>query len=353
MTFAARKIRIAVVGVGLIGPRHCQTVLASPDAELVAVVDPLPQSADYASSIGTNYYSSIKDLNASPHKPDAAIVCTPNHTHVSVAKELISAGIHVLVEKPISIDIESGRDLIACAEEADVKLLVGHHRRFNPYVVAAKQELLSGSLGRMIAVSGLWTTFKPMEYFDPPADWRRASTGGVVLINLIHEVDLLQHLLGPITRVHAEATTSQRGFEAEEGAAITLRFASGAVGTFILSDNVVSPYNFESGTGENPLIPKTNGVDFYRIFGSNGTLSVPDMTKWTYAGEKKSWHENMASTSIEVPEVVPFELQLAHFVRVVRGEEEASCDGKAGLSALIVCDAVKRSLASGQTVDIN
>jgi predicted dehydrogenase len=239
-------------------------------------------------SLAHKYFKSIQDLVSSPDKPDGAIICTPNHTHVAVAKELATAGVHILVEKPVSTDIESGKDLIKFAKKSSVKLLVGHHRRFHPYVVAAKNELSSGSLGNIIAVSGLWTTFKPMDYFDAPTEWRRTQTGGVVLINLIHEVDLLQHLIGPIIRVHAEKTTSQRVYEAEEGAAITFSFASVAVATFVVSDNVASPYNFESGTGENPLIPKTPGIDFYRIFGSDATLRVPDMTKWTYAGSTKS-----------------------------------------------------------------
>ncbi|KAJ4205336.1 hypothetical protein NW767_004130 [Fusarium falciforme] len=95
------------------------------------------------------------------------------------------------------------------------------------------------------------------------------SGEGVILINLIHEVDLLHQIFGPIIRVHAEKTISNRGFEADEGAALTFRFQSGVVGSFIVSDNLLLPYNFEAGTGENPLIPKT-GQDFYQIFSTDG-----------------------------------------------------------------------------------
>ncbi len=174
----------------------------------------------------------------------------------------------------------------------------------------------------------------------------------MILINMIHEVDLLHYLFGPITRVHAEKTASRRGYEAEEGAALTLRFQSGAVGTFIISDNTPSPYNFESGTGENPLVPKT-GQDFYRIFGSEATLSVPDMTLWSYTGkEKKSWHQEMTEAKIPVVDAVPFELQLDHFVKVIRGQEKPSCTAQAGLAALRVCQAIKEALKDNSTVDI-
>jgi predicted dehydrogenase len=240
---------------------------------------------------------------------------------------------------------------------------VGHHRRFNKYIVSAKSILSSIklNLGQTLAVNGLWTLYKPLEYFQPPTEWRRQpDSGGPVLINLIHEIDLLHHLVGPVTRVQAERgpdITAVRGPEhkAESAVAITLRFENGAVGTFLLMDNTPSPFNFESGTGENPMIPQA-GLDFYRIFCSNGVLSVPDMRIWKYEAERgtsKSWTEKLSEEKIEVPEVkAPFELQVAHFVRVIRGEEEPSCSGEEGLRALVVCHAVKEAMAKGGIVDI-
>ncbi|KAK3935032.1 hypothetical protein QBC46DRAFT_398451 [Diplogelasinospora grovesii] len=350
---AADKVKIAVIGAGLIGPRHARTVLASADATLVAIVDPLPKTGALAAEIGTKHYLSIADILASPDKPDAAIICTPNHTHVAVANELSSAGVHILIEKPLSTSVDSGKDLLAHLQETGVKVLVGHHRRFNPYMVSTLEAVTSRSLGDVIAVNGLWLAYKPMDYFNPPGEWRRAGAGGVILINLIHEVDLLHHLFGQVARVQTEKTISRRGFEAEEGAAIIFKFRSGVVGTFLVSDNVPSPHNFESGTGENPLIPPA-GKDFYRIFGTRATLSVPDMARWSYDGrEKQSWHEKLASQELAVDrEDVPFVLQLAHFVKVVRGEEKPSCTAQAGLAALVVCDAVKRSLELGTAVEL-
>lgn len=342
------KLRIAVIGAGLIGPRHARTVDSSPDAELVAIVDPM-QGAELATELKTAYYKSTAEL-IKANKPDAAIVCTPNHTHVAVSTELASAGIHILVEKPFSTDIPSGKGLAEHLSTTKVKAIVGHHRRFNPYIVSAKQAVSSGRLGNIVAVNGMWTLYKPIEYYQPPTEWRQNKTGGVVLINMIHEVDLLHHLLGCITSVHAEKTISQRGYEAEEGAALTLRFQSGAVGSFLVADNIPSPYNFESGTGENPLIPKS-GQDFYRLFGTEACLSVPDMSVWSHKGEK-SWHSEMVREAIPVPDAVPFELQLQHFVKVVRGEEEPSCSVQAALAALVVCEAIKKAIEGNSTVHI-
>jgi predicted dehydrogenase len=257
----------------------------------------------------------------------------------------------------MSTDIPSGRELIANAKACNVKLLVGHHRRFNSYISLTKSILASPdprtSLGRIIGVSGLWTTYKPPSYFAPPTEWRQGATGGVILINLIHEIDILHHLLGPIVRVHAESTTPTRGFAADEGAAIILRFASGVVGTFIVSDATPSPFNFEAGTGENPTIPKA-GKDFYRIFGTEASLSVSDMARFSNDGAgEKSWTHILEERKIPVKEVVPFDAQVEHFVRLVRGEvEEPLCSGDDGLRALMVCQAVKEAVRTGMAVDV-
>ncbi|KPI35221.1 Inositol 2-dehydrogenase [Cyphellophora attinorum] len=279
-------LNIAVVGGGgLIGKRHCQHVLGNPRTTLCAIVDPTDAASVLADEHDVACYKNVAELLGSVHRPDAAIVCTPNHTHVDVGIQLARAGVHILCEKPISSDQASAASLVKAVEECNVKLLVGHHRRFNPYMQALKKVVDSGVLGQIIAVNGLWTTIKPSEYFQGINSWRRdKASGGPILINLIHDVDLMHFLFGPIASVHAESTPSQRpnGVDAaEEGAAILFKFESGLVGTFLISDNVASPHSFEQGSGENPHLPKT-GKDFYRIFGAKGTISFPDMTLSSY-----------------------------------------------------------------------
>jgi predicted dehydrogenase len=105
-------LRIAIVGTGLIGPRHAEAVLNEPDATLVAIVDPNPAAGAVAQRLNFPLFNSVQELLASPSKPDAALVCTPNHTHVAVSKELLDGGVHVLCEKPISVDIASGKELV-------------------------------------------------------------------------------------------------------------------------------------------------------------------------------------------------------------------------------------------------
>ena len=200
-------------------------------------------------------------------------------------------------------------------------------------------------------MSGHCTLYRTLSYFFPPADWRRSSsTAGPTLINLIHEVDLLYYWYGPILRVYAEPTPKQRGFDAEEGAAITLRFQSGMVGTFLLSDAVPSPYNFEQKDNlDFPLARK----DFHRIFGEQGSLSVPYFVQWDYGEEERDWRNEILGTKLEVPKIrSPFVGQVEHFLRVVRGEEQTRGDGVERLRAVMVCEAVKRSMREGKPVEI-
>lgn len=363
-------VTFALIGAGIIGPRHAQSIQRNPSTTLIAIVEPHARGLELANQLSTPHFNTVADfltyLADSKTKCDAAVVCTPNDTHVEIAIELLDAEIHVICEKPVATTIEDGRKLIAhhthlCETKyPDLSLGVGHHRRFNTYVTAAKQAIDSGNLGTIIAVNGLWCSYKPDSYFEAPCDWRRGVDGGVILTNLVHDVDILQYLLGPIVRVHAEKTTPRRHTEttphpADEGAAMTFRFQNGVVGTFLCSDVVPSPYNFEHGTGENPLMPKENGTDFYRIFGTQGTLSVPDSTRWSYDGQdERSWRLPLTKEILEIGDIgIPFDLQIAHFVDVVRGIQVPRCSAKEALSALIVCDAVRTSMKTGETVTID
>lgn len=95
-------INVAVIDVCLIGPGHCKTEKESTETNLMVIVDPQPSTGSFPKSSGspTTEYGSVQELTASPHKPDAAIVCAPDHTHVSLAKELSAAGVHSLSRSP-------------------------------------------------------------------------------------------------------------------------------------------------------------------------------------------------------------------------------------------------------------
>ncbi|KAJ7439473.1 hypothetical protein FB451DRAFT_147181 [Mycena latifolia] len=347
------KTRICVVGAsGLIGLRHTQHCLDEPLVTLVCIVDPAPAGQALAERHGVPYFASVDAMLARDVAVDGAILATPNATHVPLGEQLLRAGMHTLVEKPLATGREGARRLVTAAAETGCKLLVGHHRRFNPHVVAAKRLLDSGKLGRVLAVQGLWTALKPLAYFEPPTAWRaEAESGGVVLINLVHDLDLLRYLLGDIVRVYCERGASTRGGAAEETGALTMAFASGTVGTFVFSDAVASPHNFEAATGENPMIPY-KGETVYTFLGTRGTASFPGLQVHHY-GDGGDWtNEFVTETAAEVDAVPPFTRQLQHFVRVCRGHEEPNCSGLEALKTIILLEAVKESMGTGKAVEV-
>lgn len=358
---ASYPVQLIVVGVGLIGPRHAQHIMQNVDCELLALVDPSPKAVELAEELDTLCFQSTDELfefldrNAMPY-PDGALICTPNHTHAAIAASLVSKGVHLLIEKPVSTKLEEAKALQQFAREKEVRVLIGHHRRFNPFIVAAKESLQH--VGDIIAVQGTWALQKPKSYFETSI-WRTdvRTGGGALLINLVHDLDLLQFLFGPIERVYAELLKKQRREypNVDEGACMTLKFKSGVTGTFICADNVTSPFNFEVGTGENPLIPLDDKIEgFYRVFGSKGTLSIPDFTLYHQKSlnvVERSWNKPVDRTVLiddkhEIRRTKPFDTQLNHFVDVIRGKAVPACTIGDGIGALLCLDAVLQSLES-------
>lgn len=246
MTSPTPKISISVLGAaGLIGLRHVDCIQNNPDCELHSIIDPTQAGTQLATKLQVphfcslqQFFSECKSTSSSLGLPTCAIVATPSSMHVAQSQELISEGIHILVEKPLASTSQEALPLIPISKLKDSgSILVGFHRRFNPYIVNFKKILDSQALGKIVSISTIWCVRKPISYFKE-AKWRQTKEGGggVILTNLSHEVDLLRFLFGDITRVYCELGAKERGFEVEESGAVTLKFKSGAVGSLIFSE---------------------------------------------------------------------------------------------------------------------
>lgn len=291
MSLESEKVTVALVGGGTIAPLHAEFLLSSPTCSLVAVIDPFAPGQNLASRLSVPHFDSVQSLLGSLSRaPDAYIICVPSNLHVRVAEEVLQHASPkvMLVEKPLSTDSKSGQRLLEVASVKSCQLLVGHHRRFHPSLAAARQVIEEGQIGKITAISGVWAVKKNDGYFEC-ADWRcsRSSGGGPIWTNFVHDIDVLHYLTGSnVIRVWATPTVSRRSHPSvarhdlvEEGAVIMLQFANGVVGTFIVSDNVASPFGWEAATGDNPdYAPAPVKVDTYRIFGTKGTLTEPDGT---------------------------------------------------------------------------
>ena len=343
-------VRIAVAGAGLIGQRHIEEIHASSVAQLAAVVDPGPAAPEVAEKFGAPLHRSLAELFAKD-RPDGVILATPNQLHVDGGLECVAAGVPVLVEKPIGDTVEGGTRLVEAAEAAGVPLLTGHHRNHSPIMAKAREVVRSGALGSIVAVVGTALFYKPDDYFDVGGGWRREPGGGPILLNLIHEVNNLQFLVGDVVRVQATTSNATRRFTVEDTAAMVFTFDNGALGTFLLSDTAASPRSWEQTSQENATYASYPDEDCYHVAGSRGSLSIPTMRLSTYPGTR-SWWEPFDTATVEVERSDPLANQIEHFAAVIRGEEEPVCSGRDGLKTLRVVDAVVESARTGRPVEL-
>ena len=344
-------VRLALFGAGGIGVRHLALAEEEPECAIVAVADPLDAASAAAGRYGARVYRDYRELLAREGL-DGAIVATPNDSHAEVGIACVERGLPVLVEKPITDTVASGRALVAAAAEHDVPLAVGHHRRFDPAVGIARDAIRGGRIGRLAAVQCLWALRKHDAYYD--AEWRRMRPGGgPALINLIHDVDLLRFLCGDVVRVHTEGGSELRGHEVEDTVAVTLRFESGAVGTMLACDATPSPWSWESGTGENPLVPPT-GRNCYRFLGTEGALALPRLELWRHDDAKSaSWLDVIRARILAAGPRAALKDQLRHFCAMVRREHAPRVSGEDGLRTLATTLAIIESMKRGAPVPVD
>ena len=293
------RVRIALVGAGMMGANHARVVTADPGSELACVVDVDPARARrLAEQYGAQWHT---DLGAALDA-DAVIVATPAETHIGVASTVIAAGVPLLVEKPVALDADSVGMLVAMSRRSGVPLMGGFVERFNPVIVAAAEHLaVHGPVRHFVAVR-----------HSPPSP--RVATG-VVHDLLIHDLDLMLHLAGTgeVGRVSG-AVWRPRPEAPEEIADCTVVLGSGALGTASASRvdqrkvrevRVITP----TVLMELDLLRRT--MTLYRHVTHGATL---DRVGY------------QAETVIDIPfirqEGEPLALQLRSFVDLVRGDAD-------------------------------
>lgn len=213
-----RPLRAAVIGVGHLGQHHARVYAEMEGVELVAVVD---QSGDRAREVAMRHGArGLASYEGLEEEVDLLSVATPTVTHHAVAGHFLDRGVAVLVEKPMTANLEDARDLVARAEKSGTCLQVGHIERFHPALRAAVQERLEP---RFIEAHRL-----------APFSFRSADIG-VVLDLMIHDIDLVLHLVrSPLQSVHAVGggLLSPSG---EDIASARLEFEDGAVANLTAS----------------------------------------------------------------------------------------------------------------------
>ncbi|MGE8175634.1 Gfo/Idh/MocA family protein [Pseudomonas fluorescens] len=338
-------LRIALIGAGNMGQQHYQHLKTLTEATLCAVADPGPQAAGIAAEWGVPYFADHRAL-LEQLKPDAVIVANPNNLHVSTALDCLAAGIPVLLEKPVGVHLDEVRELVAASTATGVPVLVGHHRRHNPLIARAHELVRSGALGQLTMVTALWQVRKPDSYFEIP--WRREAGAGMLLTNLIHDLDLLRYLCGEVRQVQAITSNAVRGFANEDCAAVLLQFDNGALGSLSGSDAVAAPWSWELGSGENPVYPRQADQPCYLLAGTAGALSIPQLKRWHYLDAGAGWHQPLQAVQESFNADEALRLQLQHFVKVARGEVKPLVSVADAARTLALIEAIREAAASGR-----
>lgn len=349
--------RIAVFGLGH-GTKHATDLTETSYGELVAICDRNPEKEQAATRLGARFYTNYRTL-LDNEKLDGVIVALPNDVHLDAGLECARRGLHILMEKPIAPTLEEADELIEAVNRSGVKMLVGHHRRFSAKLRAVRDIIARGEIGDLVGVSVTWAMKKPDDYYTGKRRWHAKAEqgGGPLLINVVHDVDDLRFTCGEISSVFAYVANKIRGvdpeFTAEDTVAISLTLRNGALATIFATDTSPSLWAYECTAQENPAFWPSN-ENCYLFFGTKAAIAFPRMLKVYYPGPGEGhWMTAVRVERIEVPYADPMTEELAHFCRLITGEDaEIVTPGQDGRRTLEIILAIKESAKTGGPVAV-
>lgn len=307
------SLRTAVIGVGYLGNFHAQKYAALEGVELVGVVDASPdRAAEVAAACGCGSFTDYRDLIG---KVDAVSVVVPTQYHYEVAREFLAAGVHVLIEKPITVTIEQADELIALADTNRLVFQVGHLERFNPVMMAAEEVLNEPLFVESVRIA----PFKP-----------RGTDVNVVLDLMIHDIEIIQHLVkSPVARIDAVGAPVFTGEEDIANARIA--FENGCV-----ANVTASRISLKS---ERKM----------RIFQRDAYLTLDFQNKKVLvakkgAGELLPGVPNVQVTEQELGQSDPLLSEISSFVEAIRLGGQPQVSGRDGRMALETALKINQSL---------
>jgi predicted dehydrogenase len=344
---------IAIVGCGMIARFHAKALAEIPETKVVALVSrKLANAQKVNADLGLNC-DTYTDLAPVLARKDVhiVIVTTASGAHLEPAAAAAEAGKHVVVEKPLEVTLERCDRIIAACEKHRVKLCTIFPSRFADANVELKKAVNGGRFGRLTLGETTCKWWRPQSYYDE-GGWKgtKALDGGGALMNqAIHNVDLLQWLMGRPTHICGfTATLAHERIEVEDTAVACLRFGNGALGVI------------QATTSVHPGLPKTIG-----IHGDRGTAVIEqeDVLRWDFqpeTEEDKAIRQRFAqkvgaSGGASNPAAISYEYhrrQLADFVQAIQTGKEPLVDGREGRKAVEIILAIYRSAETGRAVEL-
>ncbi|WP_346206877.1 Gfo/Idh/MocA family oxidoreductase [Caldifermentibacillus hisashii] len=341
------EVKIAILGLNQ-GYKFAKDALDMPGVKLVAVAGNDKLSEQRARELNVPLYKDYKQL-LEECELDGVIIALPNGLHREATELAASKKLHVLVEKPIAPTIEDGEAMIKACKEHNVKMLVGHHRRFSSKLVKLKEVISTGVIGDLVGVNMFYMIAKDRPYFAEK--WRLTEGGGPILINGIHDIDTLRFLTGlTINSVYAAIRNSIRNNPVEDSASVIMETEEGPIVNYFLSDGVPSPWSYDLNAKENKKFSHFDD-DCYKFFGTKGSLAFPSMNFYYYEDNQFGWEHPLKVKTFEIDENDPMTDELKHFIEMLRNDDvKPLVTGEDALETLRVTMAIKKSAKHSQKV---
>jgi predicted dehydrogenase len=344
------KVRIGIVGLGNIGQHHLGYLSANKvsRAELVAVADAVPAKLEQYKAFKT--FTDPEELFRSG-LVDAVIIATPHFQHTTLGIAALKAGLHVMVEKPISAHKADAERLLAAHQQHPNLVFAGMFQlRAHPRYLKLRQLLEQGQLGRLVRMSWIMTDWFRTEAYYASGGWRatwKGEGGGVLLNQCLHNLDVLQWLLGMPARVRGFCQLGRfHQIEVEDNVSAYLEYHDGATGTFV------------SSTGEAP------GTNRFELVGTKGKLLLEaDRLSFTRNEVDMLEFSRTARLGFAKPEVwnieIPFgtcanphAVLMQNFVNAILEGEPLIAPGAEGIHSVELANVMLYSSLLGQTVEL-
>lgn len=252
-------MNFAIIGCGFIAKKHALAIENIPSAKLVAVCDRIPEMMNYyIEKFDVAPYTDLTEM-LKDTSIDVVCICTPSGLHAVIAEEVAAAKKHIVLEKPIAMNLEETNRIIETSKSHNVKLTIVHPNRFRTVVQETKKILDLNMLGKISHANCLVNWNRGQEYYEQ-APWRGTKThdGGVLMNQAIHNLDLLLWFMGKPEEIFSMSATRLRNIEAEDVSTGVIRFENGALAN-VQASATVYPKNFEESI---------------TIFGEKGTIKI-------------------------------------------------------------------------------
>ncbi|MDN3670644.1 Gfo/Idh/MocA family oxidoreductase [Echinicola jeungdonensis] len=339
-----QPVKFGIIGTGAIAGQHAAAIKELPEAELVAVCSSSPERANQAEEkLGVKAYSNWEDFLAHPGM-EAVSICTASGHHMEPAIKAAHAGKHILVEKPVEINLERAEMMIKACEDNGVKLGVVFQNRFNKDFIRLKEAVSQGELGKLLMGNAYIKWFRDKDYYAS-SQWKgtfKGDGGGALINQGIHTIDLLLDIMGDVEAVYGQVKTTLYDIEGEDLGTSVVNFKNGALG------------NITGGTALYPGYPER-----LEIFGTEGSviLEAGKIVEWNIRGQEpgqKVQKDQQKSGSAD-PMAIGHQLHLAQFkdmVEAIRNDRSPLVDGTTAKKALAVVLGIYQSSGEGQQVKV-